>query len=541
MQNLIRAIAVTFCLIALLPQAQAASKGKPKAAQQVQKERLVLMPLRVGDELQSMQGAMESALVDGLQQKYTVMWGEEVEKKAKEVFRKENQKHDCNEERCMQGIAEAFQSELLATANVTKQEGGYVVILTIQNIFDHVVVFTRPLQCKGCDSFAVVDKLKELGVAAAPVATTPVLAAAEPPQPKVNQNDPDAVLWVEAQKGNTVEDFQVYLDTYPKGKHVPFAKARIKKLKEEAQAAAEQLEQQAWGAAQQGGSEGSYAQYLKAYPTGHFAGLAKVRLDKLKNDVAAREEAELWQKVKEGEHGRIGIQIQPVTKDLASSMGLSKPEGALVSGVEKAGPADLAGIMTGDVIRQYAGKLLNNSSDLPPLVAATEPGSKVFFDLWRKGENLQISVVIGKTNGNIKDLQAYLDKYSNGSHAIEAQSKIDAIRNAEPKVTPAKIGSVITTKSESVVRMGITVAELSKEQLSELKISAGLLVKEVTLPSLRAVLMQNDLLLAIGNMEITSIEQLNEILGKLPSGRNVALLIRRGDAASYVAIKLDEK
>lgn len=528
MQNLIRAIIATLCLIVLLPQAQAATKGKPKASQQVQKERLVLMPLRVGDELQSMQGAMESALVDGLQQKYTVLWGEEVEKKAKEVFRKENQKHDCNEERCMQGIAEAFQSELLATANVTKQEGGYVVILTIQNLFDHVVIFTRPLQCKGCDSFAVVDKLKELGVAAAPVAAT----AAETLQPKINQNDPDAVLWAEAQKGNSVEDYQVYIDTYPKGKYLPFAKVRIKKLNDAAQALAEQQEQQAWDAAQQGGSEESYALYLKGYPNGRFTGLAKVRLDKIKHEAAAKEEAELWKKVQDGEHGRIGIQIQAVTTDLASSMGLSKPEGALVAGVEKGGPADLAGIAKGDVIRKYDGKAVGNSLELPPMIAAAAPGSKALFDLWRNGQNLQVSIAIGKQYGNIKDIQAYLDKYPNGSHASEARSKIETIRNAEPKLLPAKSEDVTsTTKSVSIARMGIVVSESS----------AGVIVKEVTLPSIRSILMQNDLLLAIGNIEITSLEHLIETIDKIPSGRNIALLVKRGDATSYVAIKLDGK
>lgn len=536
MKELIRTIIAILCMLVLLPQAQAASKGK---AAKISKENLVLMPMHLPAEDRNLQGAMETALLEGLQKKYEVFTGDKVDQRRKEVFAKESKKGklECDETKCLQDIAAAFNSELLATATVAKQDGGYFLAINIRNLFDDKVVYSKSLPCDRCTSFQVVDKLKEL--VSVPVTVESVVAA--PPQAKVNQNDPDAVLWAEAQKGNSAEDYQVYIDTYPKGKYLPFAKARIKKLKDEAQTLAEQQEQQAWDTAQQSSSEDSYTQYLKGYPQGRFAGLAKVRLDKLKNDVAAREEAELWQKVKAGEHGRIGIQIQPVTKDLASSMGLSKPEGALVSGVEKAGPADLAGIITGDVIRQYSGKLLNNSSDLPPLVSSTEPGSKVFFDLWRKGENLQISVVIGKQNGNIKDVRAYLDKYPNGNYAIEAQSKIDAIRNAEPKVTSAKIESEITTKSESVVRMGIAVAELSKEQLSEFKISAGLLVKEVTLPSLSAVLMQNDLLLAIGNKEITSIEQLSEILNQVPSGRNVALLIRRGDATSYVAIKLDEK
>ena len=292
------AFSILFALGLLL--AFSGAEAKPKAAQQIQKERLVLMPLRLGEEDQNLQGAMEMALVKGLQQKYEVFFGEQVAKKAREIFMKESRnttKKECDETRCLQGIAEAFQAELLATANITKQDGGYFIALSVQNLFDNKVVQSESIACEGCNAFKVVEKLKELVGTPAPVATAPV---AEPPPPKINQNDPDAVLWAEVQKGNSVDDYQVYLDTYPKGKYLPLAKARIKKLKDEALAAAEQQEQSAWDAAQQGSSEDSYALYLKGYPNGRFAGLAKVRLDKLKSDLAARAEAELWKKVESG-------------------------------------------------------------------------------------------------------------------------------------------------------------------------------------------------------------------------------------------------
>ena len=293
MRNLFAVLIALICLAGMPPTAHAA---KPAKAIKESKEYLVLMPLRVAEEDQNLQGQMQSALVEGLQQKYKVFWGEEVENKARQIFHKENLKHECNEERCLQGIAEAFQSELLATAIITKQDGGYFLSLTIQNLYDHVVIFTKSLPCKGCTAFEVIDKLKELGGTAAPTTAVATAPAFEEPQPKRNQNYPDAVLWAEAQKGNTVEDYQVYLDTYPKGKYAPFAKARIKKLNEAAQAAAEQQEHQSWDTAQQENSEDSYGLYLKGYPAGRFARLAKVRSDKLKNDVGAKEESDLWKK-----------------------------------------------------------------------------------------------------------------------------------------------------------------------------------------------------------------------------------------------------
>lgn len=137
---------------------------------QIKKERLVLMPLRVGEEELNLRGAMETALAEGLQKEYKVFSGEQVAQKAREIFLKESRstdKKECDETRCMQGIAEAFKAELIATANVTKKEGGYFLALSIQNIFDNKVVYSRSIACQSCNAFQVVDKLKELSATVA--------------------------------------------------------------------------------------------------------------------------------------------------------------------------------------------------------------------------------------------------------------------------------------------------------------------------------------------------------------------------------------
>ena len=283
-------------LLAVVPDALAAKTNKPQAAQ---KERLVLMPLRIPEEDKNLAGAMESALVEGLQQKYTVFSGEQVSQKARQIFNKESHsaKKECDETRCMQGIAEAFQAELIATANVTKQDGGYFLALSVQNIFDNKVEYSKTLTCEGCSSFKVVERLKELVGKPASVAAP---AEAETPQPKVTATDPESITWNEAQKGNSIDDYQVYLDSYPKGKYIAFAKAKIKKIKEAQQAAQEQQEQSAWDTAQQENSEQSLNRYLQGYPNGRFAGFAKSRLGKLKTDQTYKEESDLWQKAEAG-------------------------------------------------------------------------------------------------------------------------------------------------------------------------------------------------------------------------------------------------
>ena len=208
--------------------------------------------------------------------------------------------------------------------------------------------------------------------------------------------------------------------------------------------------------------------------------------------------------------GRIGVTIQELTRELADSFGLSKPAGALISSVEKNGPADKAGIEASDVILKFDGKPVNSSTDLPRMVATTKPGSKVTVELWRKGESRQVTVVVAE---------------------MPEEGK------------PARIAKKLADEvAEAISRLGITVSELTREQLQELQISGGLLVEEVKGPAARAAGLQyGDVLLAIGNIPIRSLSQFNEILKQVPKGKNVALLVRRGDVATYVAIRLDEK
>lgn len=264
-------------------------EAKTKAVKSVAKEKLVLMPLRLGEEDQNLQGAMETALVEGLQQKYIVISGEQVAKKAREIFMKEskNTAHkECDETRCLQGIAESFQSELLAIANVTKQDGGYFLSLSIRNLYDNIDVYSKSIPCERCNAFQTVEKLKEL-VGARGVEE--VAAETVTTQGRINLNDPDTALWEEVKKGNAEEDYQAYLSQFPKGKYAALAKTKLNRLKEEARVAAGQQDQQAWSTAQQGNTQDHYAGYLEAYPQGQFAALAQGRIDKLKREAAAEE------------------------------------------------------------------------------------------------------------------------------------------------------------------------------------------------------------------------------------------------------------
>ena len=208
--------------------------------------------------------------------------------------------------------------------------------------------------------------------------------------------------------------------------------------------------------------------------------------------------------------GRIGVTIQEVTRQLAESFGLAKPNGALVSSVEKGGPADKAGIEASDVILKFDGQVVTNSSDLPRLVAAAKPGSKAVVDLWHKGAATQVTVVVAKMPQDGK-----LAEEGNRSSSQD--------------------GTMIA-------RLGVALSELTQEQRADMGIKGGLLVESVKGQSAVASGLQHgDVLLALGNVPLSSLSQLKDIVKQLPKGRNVALLVRREDAVFYVAIKLDDR
>jgi serine protease Do len=94
--------------------------------------------------------------------------------------------------------------------------------------------------------------------------------------------------------------------------------------------------------------------------------------------------------------GRIGVQAQDLTADLAESFGLKDLNGALVAMVEKGGPADKAGIRPGDVILAFNDKPVQNSADLARLVASTKPGTTAPVDLWRKGSRQHLKVTVAE-------------------------------------------------------------------------------------------------------------------------------------------------
>jgi serine protease Do len=202
--------------------------------------------------------------------------------------------------------------------------------------------------------------------------------------------------------------------------------------------------------------------------------------------------------------GRIGVQIDQVTKDVAESLGLGKAQGVLVRGVEEGSPADKAGVEAGDIILRFDGKAIDKAADLPRLVGNTKPGSRVGLTVFRRGANKELNVTVAE---------------------VEPE-KTAAQRNGEKKASPA-----------SGEHFGLVVADLSEAQKKELRVRGGARIESAAEPASRAGLREGDVVLAIANQEVLSAKDFDQIMGRVDKSRPVSLLIRRGEIAQYVLIR----
>ena len=196
--------------------------------------------------------------------------------------------------------------------------------------------------------------------------------------------------------------------------------------------------------------------------------------------------------------GRIGVQIQELSADLAKSFGLSEPNGALVSSVEKDGPADRAGFKTGDVIVEFDGKKVGDSRQLPLIVGAVKPGRDTVAKVWREGKEQTLHVTVG-----------------------ELQPEKLALGGADQSDTG---------------RLGLAVQDLTPEQRKQLEVKGGVVVGGVDGPAARAGLRQGDVVIAVNGEQIDSAKQFKNLVDKAPDGKPVALLIQRGDMRMYVPV-----
>ncbi|MBU3646643.1 MAG: DegQ family serine endoprotease [Limnohabitans sp.] len=204
------------------------------------------------------------------------------------------------------------------------------------------------------------------------------------------------------------------------------------------------------------------------------------------------------------QRGRLGVQIDQVSKEVAESLGLSKAQGALVRGVEQGSPAEKAGLEPGDIILKFEGKTIDKSSDLPRMVGNTKPGTRSALQVWRRGGMRDVQIVVGEFEADKPEKKA----------AVE-------------KPQPTLAGKVL----------GLTVSDLSDAQKKELKLRGGVRIDAVAEPATRAGIQDGDVILAIANVETPNVKAFEALLEKLDKTKPVSLLVRRGEWAQYTVIR----
>ena len=204
-------------------------------------------------------------------------------------------------------------------------------------------------------------------------------------------------------------------------------------------------------------------------------------------------------------HGWLGVQIQDVTRELAESFGMKKPQGALVAKIIPGGPAEAAGVQIGDIITEFNGQLIDHSADLPPMVGVTPINNDATLKVIRQGEQRTLHFNVG------------------------------LLPDEDSQIASAK-----NSKKSPENQLGIAVSDLTNEQRQMLQIPRnGVLVQDVGQGAAReAGIQRGDVVLQIQNTVVRDLKDFDKIVKKLPTGVSIAVLIQRQGNPIFLALKL---
>lgn len=214
-------------------------------------------------------------------------------------------------------------------------------------------------------------------------------------------------------------------------------------------------------------------------------------------------------------HGFLGVQIQPVTADVAEALGLKDAAGALVAGVSPDSPAAKAGLKTGDVITAIAAKDIKDPKGLSRDVADLLPGANETITVLRSGKSMEFPVVIGE----LGDDQKTASVNDNGSQDQPEEQKL------------------------GVPEIGIGLTDITPDVRQAMNLptnEVGALVESVdpNKPASASGLQPGDIIASVNQAPVKNATQANQAIEKAgKSGRkSVLLLVHRGDTQSFVAV-----
>ncbi|MGB0238875.1 MAG: DegQ family serine endoprotease [Cycloclasticus sp.] len=201
--------------------------------------------------------------------------------------------------------------------------------------------------------------------------------------------------------------------------------------------------------------------------------------------------------------GWLGVRIQDVTRELAESFNMDKPQGALVAQVIPKSPAEKAGIQVGDVIIAFNGENISRSSALPPLVGAANISNKARVKIIRNKKTKTLSVVL------------------------------ENLPEDEQLIANVK------TEAKSNTVLGMTIKNLSKEAREKLGFkNEGVMVESVSEGvASRAGIRPGDIIMQMDGKVVKNIYQIKELSNKIKEGTFISVLINRQGNPIFLALK----
>jgi serine protease Do len=199
--------------------------------------------------------------------------------------------------------------------------------------------------------------------------------------------------------------------------------------------------------------------------------------------------------------GRIGVQIQEVTAQMAEAFGVDRPRGALVGQVIEGGPAEKAGIKTGDVILSVDGRVVERSAQLPGVISAIKPGDTANVEVWRDGGSKKLAV-------RVEEFQEETQRVSN--REVEEPAKAD--------------------------KLGLSVRPLAADERKSAETEGYLLVEDVTGAAAQAGVRPGDVILGINGKAVKSLAELKNATTN--SSKTVAILLEREGTQIFVPIRV---
>lgn len=218
---------------------------------------------------------------------------------------------------------------------------------------------------------------------------------------------------------------------------------------------------------------------------------------------------EILDQLKETGHvirGWLGVSVQPMTEELADSFDLKEAKGALVAEVTADSPAGRAGVKRGDIIVRYDGSEVNETKDLPRLVAATPVNKTVTLGIVRDGKEKSLKVKIAK---------------------LEDGSGVETG----------------TTESGEPGQLGLSLSNISPELAARFGLDGtdGVLINAIDPNSSAAAgqLRHGDVILEVNGRATPNVAAFKSAVGKVKKGEVLRLLVKRGQSVLYTTLKAD--